>query len=62
MTLKTRARYVIGAILAGGVVVLVGLYFFAEQGQFLPAGMTGGSTMADQRDSAVSNNVANHKK
>lgn len=62
MSLKRRANYVIATILVGGVIVLTGLHFFAEQGQFAPASMTGGSTKSDQRDGVVSNDVANHKK
>ena len=62
MTLRSRANYVIAAIVIGGGIVLTGLHFFAESGQWAPASMTGDATKSDQRDAVVSNDVANHKK
>lgn len=62
MTLKNRATAVIAVILVAGAIVVTGLHFYAENGQFLPASMTGGATKSDQRDAAVSSDVAAHKK
>jgi hypothetical protein len=61
MQLKTRATYVIVAILAFLGVAAGTLHMFSEQGQVAPASMTGGATKSDQRDSTVSNDVDRHK-
>ena len=61
MTLKNRARAVIGAIVVGLAIVVGGLHVMSEQGQILPAGLTNNATKSDQRDATVSNDIANHK-
>ena len=53
MTLKNRATAVIATILVAGVVVMGGLHYFAEHGQFTPASTTGGGTKSDQRDPVI---------
>lgn len=62
MTLKNRAKYVIAGIVGLMGLAALTLHFVAENGQVRPASMTGGATKSDQRDSVVSNDVANHKK
>lgn len=56
MSLRKRANYVIGAIVIGGAVILGGLHFFAEHGQFTPASTTNGATNSDQRDPLIDAN------
>lgn len=56
MTLKNRAATVIVTILVAGTIVLGGLHYFAEHGQFTPASMTGGATKSDQRDRVIDAN------
>lgn len=62
MTLRRRANTILAVIIVGGAVVVTGLHFFAEGGQWLPASMTNDATKSDQRDAVVSNDVANHRK
>jgi hypothetical protein len=49
MQKNRMARMVIVAIVAIGAVVVGGLHYFAEVGQFTPASTTNGATKADQR-------------
>lgn len=49
MSKNRTARSVIVAIVAIGAVVLGGLHYFAETGQFTPAGTTNNATKSDQR-------------
>lgn len=56
MTLKNRATAVIATIVVVGGIVLAGLHYFAEHGQFAPASMTGGTTRSDQRDPIIDAN------
>lgn len=62
MTLRQRAGTIIATIVVAGGIVVFGLHHFAGSGQFAPASTTGDATKSDQRDAAVSNDVANHHK
>ncbi len=49
MTQKKTAGILIGSILVIGTLVMGGLHYFAEHGQFTPASTTGGATKSDQK-------------
>lgn len=49
MSRKTTAGILIAGILGAGVIVMGGLHYFAETGQFSPASTTGGATKSDQK-------------
>ena len=53
MSTKRTARALIITILAAGVVVVGGLHYFAEKGQFTPASMTNDATKSDQKGNQV---------
>ena len=56
MTLKNRANAVIATIVVIGLIVLGGLHYFSEHGQFTPASTTGGATKSEQRDRIIDSN------
>lgn len=53
MSTRKTAHILIIAIMAAGVVVVGGLHWFAEKGQFAPASMTNDATKSDQKGNQV---------
>lgn len=52
MSRKRTAAIMIVGILAIGSLVMGGLHYFAEHGQFTPASTTGGGLKSDQKPGA----------
>jgi hypothetical protein len=53
MSTRKTAYAVIAFIISAGVVVVGGLHYFAEHGQFAPKSLTNDATKSDQKGNQV---------